>query len=490
MSETHVARLGVVDDMFWRTHHGLGPTVVMQGIWRIDAHIPVAALVRAHAALAAGPLNRVVRRARIPFARRYFVTTTRVAPIHREPGEIDDVLNWADRMARRPIDVDEGPVWELSLAHETGGATTISLVCSHLVADGRTMLDLAAAALHESTTPGPSAQESITQGSGARGPAAPGVADDVTDALSQLAALGRVARTIVRGVTDRHVRRELLSALPSRAVPLRDGPTRSAPGRAGWREPTQIVDFDVADWDEAATRHGGSSTALLAAIAGCAAGVLRETDDVEVAIPIARRADAHGPRRDMASPADGGMRASCRDARSEALSAAVVRTPRPPSADLTSIERQLRDARECLTGDPAAQRTHRSPAFGPPAGMPPQLLHLVGDRIAHRLIPDPGAGDALASVLHSDADAFSPDALTGGRAASLFSRIAVRAVYPRLTAATADQTRMSLRAWMIRNGSVVTVAFCAPDVQVVDATDLANVIEHCAKQWGLTPTPW
>ncbi len=201
VTDPTVARFSVVDDMFYRGHHGRGPSSVMQGVWRFPDRITPDDLAAMHAALCAGALTRRVHSPRVPFARRALVGGARVTPlvvdeIPIRPGE---VVAWADTRARTPLDVDRGPVWELALGHVADAGSVVTLTCSHLVTGGVGMVAIAEASL----ATGDAAPDPPPP------PAPPRLRDDLRDALVLwIRVIVGVARSVARACTDPIVRSE------------------------------------------------------------------------------------------------------------------------------------------------------------------------------------------------------------------------------------------------------------------------------------------
>src|SRR5690606_34834977 len=129
------ARLTVVDEIFLRTHRGLGTPIALQGLWRTSDRVEVELLEDLHARLRRGPLGRRVVRARVPGARRSWRPTVRAHPLDLH-GEIaaSDVLGWADTLGA-DLDPEYAPGWRLSSAPLDDGGTVIALTCSHVLAD-------------------------------------------------------------------------------------------------------------------------------------------------------------------------------------------------------------------------------------------------------------------------------------------------------------------------------------------------------------------
>ncbi|MFI9510441.1 hypothetical protein [Nocardia sp. NPDC052566] len=136
-----MSRLSVVDEIFLRTHRGLGTPIALQGLWRTADRVEHALLYRVHAELSAGPLGRRVIRPRVPGARRTWQPTTRAHPLEltTQPIPVADLLDWANIQGEN-LDPEYGPGWRLSATPLDDGGSIVSLTCSHALADGRALV--------------------------------------------------------------------------------------------------------------------------------------------------------------------------------------------------------------------------------------------------------------------------------------------------------------------------------------------------------------
>ncbi len=134
-------RLSVVDEIFLRTHRGLGTPIALQGLWRTADRVDPELLRQVHAALRVGPLGRRVIRPRVPGARRGWRANTRAYPLAFTDRTIatGDLLEWADEQGAN-LDPEYGPGWRLSTAALADGGSIVSLTCSHALADGRALV--------------------------------------------------------------------------------------------------------------------------------------------------------------------------------------------------------------------------------------------------------------------------------------------------------------------------------------------------------------
>ncbi|GAA2052915.1 hypothetical protein [Williamsia deligens] len=435
MSDSTVPRFSVVDDMYYRGHHGRGPSTVMQGVWRFSERIAPDDLAAMHAALSAGALTRRVHSPRTPWARRCLVGGGRVTPLFVDDTPIHDVVAWADRRAQVPLDVDTGPVWELALGHVESGGSVVTLSCSHLVSGGVGMVAMAEASLATGD-----AVPEVTPA-----PQPPGWRDDIRDAvLLWVHVVWAVLVSFARAFTDPAVRDELLDAARGTAA----GGTRAVSAPDDHR--TLLVDVDAEAFAALARRENATPTALFVALVAAAARRLHGRDAVRVAVPVAMP--------------DG------------AVGSSVVTVA--SDTDLGDLSRRIRTvaarARERVVTSSTHPADPLASVVGAPGGMPDELMQVLGDRIAGRVVGDPGMADGLASSL-----GFLPDAFlgVGGHPST---GLAVRAVTTNRSAA-----KTGVGAWMARSSARVTFAF-----DVTGATGDEDVVADTLTAWGLDHHPW
>jgi hypothetical protein len=122
--------------------------------------------------------------------------------------------------------------------------------------------------------------------------------------------------------------------------------------------------------------------------------------------------------------------------------------------------------------------------LGPPAGMPEEFIQVIGHRAAHKLLPDPGARDGLASNLGGLDGMLTMLAGHRGRC------IAARSVHPRLTAQDCRQTRTSVAGWAATSGGRLTLCIATPDPAMANSEDLRQLIDKTLDHWDLPATYW
>ncbi len=221
------SRLGVVDEIFLRTHRGMGTPIALQGLWRFPDRVAPQALEPVHAALRTGPLGRRVVRARIPGARPYWRANTSAHPLRISERVLraDELLDWADAQGS-DLDPEYAPGWRLAAAALEDGGSVVALTCSHVLADGRGLTIAVDQALS-----GVAATEVVTPQS------------DWADAWRQWSiVLGGAARAFRRGVPRR--------------------PTAAASRSGVARTCGVVLEIPVPDWETAAAAHAATGNSL------------------------------------------------------------------------------------------------------------------------------------------------------------------------------------------------------------------------------------
>ncbi|MGV8875098.1 MAG: hypothetical protein ACOH2Q_21390 [Rhodococcus sp. (in: high G+C Gram-positive bacteria)] len=290
-------RLTYDDDLFLRMECVLGVPVVNQIVWRFDRPVAVDALESMWRMLAAGPIDRSVRRARVPGARDSWTAARRSADpvVVGPPIARDAVDRWIEDEAAETLDPIEGPAWRLSATAVDGGGTIVSLVGSHVVGDGGALTSAAAAALSGRAVPDDFERVGLDESLSS--PAQSGA--DMADGVGRIgAALSGAARALSNTAVDAVRARWISSADAGLSAPkaIDTHQDRSrvlvAPAAGRWVPSTVVVDCLSADWSAAAERKGGSANSLLVAVVlGILTGSGRITteDRVRVALPVSTR---------------------------------------------------------------------------------------------------------------------------------------------------------------------------------------------------------
>ncbi|WP_433665510.1 hypothetical protein ACQPW1_44015 [Nocardia sp. CA-128927] len=328
-----MGRLSVVDEIFLRTHRGLGTPIALQGLWRTGDRIDPQLLHDVHAALRIGPLGRRVIRPRVPGARRSWQLNTRAYPLVLidEPIPTTALMAWADTQGA-DLDPEFGPGWRLSAVALDDGGSLVSLTCSHTLADGRALVLAADDALG-----GTSLTAQSTSSSAPR--------SDWSDASRQWSIVLRgTARALRHGIPNQ----------PRQATP-RNLASGSAPTHGA------ILQCAVADWDRAAAAQNGTANSLfISLIANMLWASGFQQDTIAASLPVDTRDE---PRVDN-------------------------------DLAMTDITIDHTDTPSTIREKSRAAYEHR---MSSPGGMPEELLQVIPDRWAYRLSKGAGERDILCS---------------------------------------------------------------------------------------------
>ncbi|MFD3596588.1 hypothetical protein ACFWU5_28045 [Nocardia sp. NPDC058640] len=483
-------RLTVVDEIFLRTHRGMGTPIALQGLWRTPDAMEPALLQAIHDRLRQGELGRRVIDAKVPGARRTWVPNTRAHPVDFLPnrpfssemewpttqfiaapsgdaglraesgippsaeglpgssvGPITEVdaPRWGDGqpgsttgpLAESDIlpwadtlgtdlDPQDSPGWRLSAARLDDGGTVVALTCSHALADARGLLHAVTAAL-DSLAPDPTASTSRTAPHPLETRRAP-----YNPPSSDWADARTQWTTIVTG-TAAAARRWRPQRTPDRQRVLTDADRRQLH--------STVLTFDAHHWNTTASTANGTPNSLFIYLT---ANILWHTGFpnpiITASLPVDTRDE---PRVDN---------------------------------DLAMTEITITH-----TDTPATIRDKARTAYqrrmSSPAGLPEQILQVIPDRLAYTLSKGAGERDILCSNIGTLPGAIStigPHDCT---------RVAARAIHPGLT--VFPRTRLS--GYLSHLGDTYTLALVS---LAADNDTLQAAIEKTCATAGLQPNPW
>jgi hypothetical protein len=376
-----------------------------------------------HARLAAGPVHRAIRRARVPFARHRWVAADRPDPVRvdTEPVAPQDVARWfADHLDATSVRPTQGRSWHVATAPTAEGGRVVSVLASHVVCDGSGMRDAILGRRPETD----------------RGEATVGLAADLRDAGRQLAAAARAAGRLA----------VIAGAGVRRGLDADDGPAVVELGRPASIHPSTppapdadppvrhlLVTLDSSAFAARATQFGGTANTLFCALVGGLAqrAGIPEDDTTAICIAVNRR---HGDDDDRAN-ASGGIWIRARGG----LDGPV---------DLSGMRAQTRRA--------LAEYAERGSEMSADNVQP--IVRLLPSRAVLALmglIPSP-------HTTVSNLGAVDPGLLRlGGRTAHVqFTRAAVRGLSAH---DRRDRCRPGLLAWLTVHGDTATMAICGVD---------------------------
>ncbi|MGV9673908.1 hypothetical protein ACWDSJ_01380 [Nocardia sp. NPDC003482] len=442
-------RLTADDDLFWKVHRLFGSVLVNQLAWRFDRPVARHDVRALHAHLAHGFLARRVVPSRIPFARPCWAPALDAIPLDWQDEEVpaDAVVDWLSAQTGPDFDPATGRLWRLSAAPSAGG-TLVSLVTSHVGADGGAVIFAVRDALTRLAASAPIDRSDSSGRLVGAVPARGKWRADLADAVALLREIGSgVGKAYrARGVTEP-------ARLPRPAEPRLELPERFQPAEL-------ILNVTAAQWDSVAAAHSGTANGLLL---GAAVGVLgrcgRVEDGQEVRVDIPR--SLRGPD----------------DPRGNATTGVPIAVPyrKGERADLAQIRAATKRAITAY-GDPATTPAvqHLQP-----------VQSVIPDALARRLVRTSKAPICLCTNL--GATARSVATLAGNTAAAVVMRPVIRPAATEFFRSTEVGLNMSWSS----DGDTVTLAVTAADPdRFPTRAALRVLLEEEFAAWGLTPVFW
>jgi hypothetical protein len=265
-------------DCVFARNEAITGTVATQITWFFDHPVHLAGLRAFYEGLKRGRLGRVAASAILGPAGDRWSRRAAFAPLYVEPDTIrrDAFEHWLWDRSREPLDCYGGPAWRLSVTELDDGSGLVSMLVSHALADGYTLI----AAIFEAATgigPGPG-YVSDAQGYPRRLGA---------DAVAAVAGVGRAVRALVALVpTYLGVRKTLAPAGSPAPAHLMRHPEQG-------HELTMLALFvESEQWHAAAAARGGTHTTMAVAVMAELAqqlGRVRADGRVRIQMPAAVR---------------------------------------------------------------------------------------------------------------------------------------------------------------------------------------------------------
>nr|WP_255182793.1 hypothetical protein [Rhodococcus sp. 15-649-1-2] len=455
-----MTRIGFADHLFLRMHHGIGNPVFNQFVWRFDGPVAVAELAKLHANLSAGLLSRRVLPPIVPTARHRWVTSNASLPLDYSTNSVptDAVRCWAEQRISADIDPEAGTGWLLSAAPVADGGTVVSLVCSHMVADGAAMV----AAVERAST-GVSVGDSARLGE--KPSLVDSVASDIADTVGQLRPIATwLAGKSAQAVTS--VVRPAADVAPSssEASIAPDGPSRTDVPETSepWSPPYVVVSCSASEWASAAAEWGGTSNTLFIAVmtsVSAALGRARPGEELRWSLPYNDRGST--------------------DIESNSTKIIAVRVPVPDPADrdLTRIRKASKTAFQEFSARQASGASTQA--------VPLNLVQMLPDAVARRL-PVPADG---AEGLCSNLGRLSEDFVSIGGVRA--TRVAARATFSGADADFARQLGGGSTAWATETDAAVTISMHGMDPdRMASDEDVRAVVSEVLDRWGIGHEFW
>ncbi|WP_078292803.1 hypothetical protein [Mycobacterium sp. D16R24] len=246
-----------------------------QMVWVYERDVDADRLRRFHASLGQGLFGRRIERSRVPFGRHRWVLDPACHPIDVELAPLPraELQDWVHRHAQLPIDPEHGPSWRLGVTRFTDGATAVSLVVSHSIADGVGMCRAIADAVNDAAVPlgyeTPRARKRLRS-----------VREDLRRTRRDLPETARAFRKATKMLSAR--RQDIKHAgRPAAEVRIE-------------QIPAVTVYLDETHWDTHARGRGGTSNSLVSAFAAQLAlkvGRLGPDGRVTLSMPVNERTD-------------------------------------------------------------------------------------------------------------------------------------------------------------------------------------------------------
>ena len=359
---------------------------LLQCVWVYDRAVDIDGLRRFHRQLQRGRLSRRIERSPLPFGRHRWVTPGDQPGIEivSTPRPREEFDAWLGEQATTPLDSEHGPGWQLAVLPFTDGGAGVSLLISHCLTDGVGLCEALADAARG-------------RGDAIRWPAAASrgrwraVCEDARQTARDTRAIGRAVAAAAR------------LGLRSRGTgPVATPPTVPARPDERITVPMAMIFVDADVWDARAHSLGGTSNALLAALAARLAqrvGRVGPDGSVTVNMPVNERVPG--------------------DTRANAVTSVDITVdPARATTDLREIRAATKQA---LIRHPEVP-DERWPLL--------PLVPLVPKRLVRSLL---GVGARGASVISSNMGAVNPAAnRADGTDADYF---AVKTLYPGVTRA-------------------------------------------------------
>ncbi len=459
-------RVAGADESYDLAERLFGWTAPIQFAWVLADDPGHDAVLDWATALARGGFGRRIVRTRMPVARHRWVRSERPPTVFAEPTIVDDeaVGDWLDRRLRdADLDPGAGRGFAVEYARTRSGRIVLTLLVSHMIADGHAVHDAlrdarrSADARLDSVRGLPTVSE-VSGWSGVRG--------DLLDAASQVPAIVRatavIGRAGMRAVLSRSAAVAPVSDLPPGSDAVASGSDsahRPVPPRRDADTTLAVVDIPRDQWEARAVALGGTPNSLFTAVL---TSVLRETghvmppDGTRVCIAVDTRSDG--------------------DDRANASGGVWIRLGGPVSPDtgLATVRRLSKEAfaRYAVTDDAVVDHLQA-------------IARLLPDAVLGRLMKAiPGPDVTVSNLGAAPEESVAPLGVPA-------ERFAIRAVMQGRSASDRRAQGPALAAWAVQYAETVTVTVFGihPDL-VGDTAALRATLSSELTRWGLGHRFW
>ena len=302
---------------------------LMQAVWVYEHPVDLDEVKAFHRRFGSGLMGRLVERSPLPFARPRWVSVPvrpSELPVAETARPREQLMDWVEEQAKRPIDPEHGPGWVMGVLPLTDGGTAVSIVFSHCLVDGGGLV----LTVHNAVSGCPADFGYPPRRSRSR---LAGLAEDLRDTIREIPEGLRAATALAKVVAGKAGKGSEGTAATAAPAAL-DDPSLDRVVDI----PSVIVTTDTEAWDARAKALGGNSYALVAGVAAKLAEHLgrRRESDGTVTLVIA-----------------GNGRSSTDDDRALAMTFAnAVLDPSDVTRDLTAARDSIRAVREQAKGQP------------------------------------------------------------------------------------------------------------------------------------------
>ncbi len=431
-------------------HHGIGNPVFNQFIWRFGTRLSGDELTTLHAHLSNGLLARRAVAPTLPTARHRWIASDESLPLNVSPVAIaeDSVRRWAEQRVVHELDPEAGTGWQLASAPLAEGGTVVSLVCSHMVADGAAMI----AAVRHANRGVASVTASDLGGPPSR---IVGLVDDIGDTIGQLTSIGSWLPRVVSAEAPWFGRAPSVNGVAS--APTSPRRRFVARNTGPWVPAYVVAECRAAEWHTAASDCGGTSSSLfLAVMTGVAERLGRACpgDELRWSVPYSDR-----------EPND-------LDANSTKIVPVPVTVCEPGERDLKRPRKAMKTALTDFSGK------------GDP-GLPQALVQMLPDALVARVPTRPDGAEGLCSNLGRLPDDFT--SLGGAVAES----VSARASFAGANESFARALGGGFTAWACETGDTMTITLHGMDPDRVRTDDdLRDAVATLLRRWGITYRFW